>query len=253
LRNCEQIGIEASAEIQCAARKVLDENKKLRSLLLKRGVSDADIVAALDGPTDKSFEQVSSVPALNNVLERRITSSMASSTSSPLPHQSRAASVPRHIPSLPSLNIPSSRPAALSSCESLSPTSLASSMGTPPPASYHTPLYTAPITPQAPKIKAEEIQYDYPYKASQNPPWSYSQAYNYGSDLTAYYSKSPRVDTLNIIRTMRSDENPMYQVDHGCAQLTQPYYRNTHVLYPVATTCPQQYSRYEHCTAGTTP
>ncbi|KAF2631257.1 hypothetical protein BU25DRAFT_407779 [Macroventuria anomochaeta] len=243
LRSCDQVGIEASAEIQSAARKVLDENKKLRALLLGRGVSDADIVTALGGPADRSFEQVSSAPALNNVLERRITSSMVSSTRSLLPQQPRAASVPRHLPSVPSLRIPSSRPAPLSSCESLSPTSIVSSMGTPPPATYHTPLYTAPIIPQAPEIKAEDVQYDNSYDPSQNQPWSYPQAYTYTSDPVAYYSTSSCVDAANIIKTMRSDASPMYHVDQGCAPFAQPYYNNNHVPYPITTTCPQQYSR----------
>ena len=243
LRSCDQVGIEASTEIQSAARKVLDENRKLRSLLLERGVSDVDIVAALGGPTDKSLDQVSSAPTLNNVLERRITSSMLSSTSSPLPQHSRAISVPRHLPPVPSLSIPSSRPAALSSRESLSPFSIVSSMGTPPPTSYHTPLYTAPMTSQAPEIKAEEASYDYSYEAPQNPPWSYPSAYTYGSEPVAYYNTTSCVDAANIIRTMRSDASPMYHVDHGCAQLNQPYYSNNHILYPIAATYPQQYSR----------
>lgn len=242
MRSCEQVGIETSAEIQGAARKVLDENKKLRSLLLERGVSDAEIVAALGGSADKSFEQVSYVSALNTVLERRITSSMVSSTSSPLPHYSRAASAPRHLPSAPSLNIPSSRPIALSSCESLSPSSIVSSMGT-PPASYQTPLYTAPITPQAPEVKSEDVQYDYPYEPIQNQPWSYSQAYTYAPEPVAYYSTSSCVDAANIIRNMRTDTSPLYHIDQGCAPLTQPYYNNSHVPYPVTTTYPQQYSR----------
>jgi hypothetical protein len=243
LRSCEQVGIETSAEIQGAARKVLDENKKLRLLLLERGVTDADIVAALGGSADKSFEQVSSVSALNTVLERRITSNMLSSTSSPLPHYSRAASAPRHLPSVPSLSIPSTRPIALSSCESMSPSSIVSSMGT-PPASYQTPLYTAPITPQASEVKAEDVRYDYPYEAPQSQPWPYSQAYTYAPDHVAYYSTSSCVDAANIIRTMRTDTNPMYSVDQGCAPLAQPYYNNNnHVLYPVTTTYPQQYSR----------
>ncbi|KAJ4329674.1 hypothetical protein N0V87_010664 [Didymella glomerata] len=243
LRSCEQVGIETSAEIQGAARKVLDENKKLRSLLLERGVSDAEIVAALGGSADKSFEQVSSVSALNTVLERRITSSVVSSTSLPLPQYSRAASAPRHLPSVPSLSIPSSRPLALSSCESLSPSSIVSSMGT-PPASYQTLLYTATITPQAPAVKAEDVQYDYPYETNQNQPWPYSQAFTYAPDTVAYYSTSSCVDAANIIRTMRTDTNPMYHIDQGCAPLAQPYYNsNNHVSYPVTTTYPQQYSR----------
>ncbi|KAF1924266.1 uncharacterized protein M421DRAFT_294590 [Didymella exigua CBS 183.55] len=241
LRGCEQVGIETSTEIQGAARKVLDENRKLRSLLLERGVSDADIVAALDGPADKSFEQVSSAPALSNVLERRITSSMVLSSSSPLPQHSRAVSVPRHLPSVPLLSTPSSRPVALSSCESLSPTSMVSSMGT-PPASYH-PMHTAPITPQAPEVKADNVQYDYSYDEPQNQPWPYSQVYDCASDPVAYYSASSCVDAANIIRTMRMDTSPMYYIDQGCSSLAQPYYNNHHALYPVTTTYPQQYSR----------
>ncbi|KAF1821778.1 uncharacterized protein K489DRAFT_299098, partial [Dissoconium aciculare CBS 342.82] len=38
-RNCEQLGVEASAEIQAAARRVVDENKRLRMLLKQRGLS----------------------------------------------------------------------------------------------------------------------------------------------------------------------------------------------------------------------
>ncbi|CAD6448655.1 96eb81aa-d077-4198-b423-25604dd818c4 [Sclerotinia trifoliorum] len=43
LRQCELQGIEASSEIQMAARRVADENKKLRSLLAQQGVG-SDIV-----------------------------------------------------------------------------------------------------------------------------------------------------------------------------------------------------------------
>nr|POF16278.1 hypothetical protein CFP56_23796 [Quercus suber] len=46
-RACEQTGVEASAEIQAAARRVVDENKKLRQLLTQTGMSDADIDSML--------------------------------------------------------------------------------------------------------------------------------------------------------------------------------------------------------------
>jgi hypothetical protein len=246
LRTCEQAGIETSAEIQGAARKVLDENKKLRSLLLAHGVSGAEIVAALGGPADNSVEQVSSVPALTTVLERRITSSMVSSTSSPSPHHSRAASVPQHLPPVLSLKTPSSRPVALSSRESLSPTSIASSMGT-PPALYQAPVYTASIAPQGPEIKAEDVQYDYLYE--QHQPWPYSQAYTHTSNPAAYYSTSSCVDADNVIGTIRTDTNSVYHTDRSCAHLAQPYHNNNnnnntnnYVIYPVTTTCSQQYS-----------
>ncbi|KAJ8108875.1 hypothetical protein OPT61_g7866 [Boeremia exigua] len=242
LRGCEQLGIEASSEIQSAARKVLDENRKLRSLLLERGVSEADIVAALGGSIDKPFEHVSSTPVLKNVLERRIVSRKATSVSSPLLQPSRTASISCRLPSVPSLSTPSSRPAALSSCGSSSPTSMVSNMGTPPPESYHIPLYTAPLDPQIPDIKAEEVNYEYPYEPSQNQSWSFSQAYTYASDATAYYSTSSCVDAANIIRSMRPDADSMYHSEQGCAPFAQPYYNNN-LLYPVAATYPQQIPR----------
>ncbi|KFY01389.1 hypothetical protein V490_00938 [Pseudogymnoascus sp. VKM F-3557] len=39
LRQCELTGIEASPEIQSAARKVLEENRRLRTLLVQHGVN----------------------------------------------------------------------------------------------------------------------------------------------------------------------------------------------------------------------
>ncbi|KAH6680175.1 hypothetical protein B0J14DRAFT_259026 [Halenospora varia] len=47
LRQCELHGIEASSAIQVAARKVVDENKKLRSLLAQHGVGDDSVEAYL--------------------------------------------------------------------------------------------------------------------------------------------------------------------------------------------------------------
>lgn len=46
-RRCEQAGAEASSELQAAARRVADENKKLRALLRERGVRDDDVAAYL--------------------------------------------------------------------------------------------------------------------------------------------------------------------------------------------------------------
>lgn len=48
LRQCELQGIEASAEIQLAARRVADENKKLRGLLIQNGIADESIEAFLN-------------------------------------------------------------------------------------------------------------------------------------------------------------------------------------------------------------
>ena len=55
LRQCELQGIEASAEIQIAARRVADENKKLRGLLAQHGIGDDSVEAYLQSsPTTES-------------------------------------------------------------------------------------------------------------------------------------------------------------------------------------------------------
>lgn len=209
-------------------------------------MSDSDIATALGGSMDRSFDQVSSTRALTRVLERRSTS-LDSSTRSSTVQPSRAASVPRQLPSAPSLRIPSSRPAALSSCGSISPKSIVSSMGTSPPALYRAPLYTTPMVSQAAELKTEEPQYDYAYETSPTQPWPYAQVYQYASEPVGYYNTSSCVDAANIIRTMRSDSNPMYQADQACAPLAQPSYYNNinnhHMVYPVTTNFQQQYSR----------
>lgn len=61
-RSCEAVGAEASAEIQAAARKVLDENKRLRRLLRQQGFSDAEI----DGPDHDEF---ASSPSATEMLD----------------------------------------------------------------------------------------------------------------------------------------------------------------------------------------
>lgn len=52
LRECEQTGVELSAEIQIAARKVAEENKRLRMLLVRRGVTLEELAMFLN---DESF------------------------------------------------------------------------------------------------------------------------------------------------------------------------------------------------------
>ncbi|EMC91909.1 hypothetical protein BAUCODRAFT_40476, partial [Baudoinia panamericana UAMH 10762] len=46
-RQCEQSGVEATAEVQAAARRVVEENKRLRYLLKQQGFTDAEIDAFL--------------------------------------------------------------------------------------------------------------------------------------------------------------------------------------------------------------
>ncbi|KAI8942284.1 hypothetical protein NX059_000363 [Plenodomus lindquistii] len=234
LRNCEQVGIEASSEIQTAARRVLDENKKLRGLLYERGVSEPDIVAALGGSPDRPYDQISATPMLHAMLERRITTNVLSSTSSPAPSQShiRAASAPRHMPSVQPVSVPPPRPTALSCNDSPSPGSIASSMGTSPPPSYSTPYYAASMPPSSADVKTEDA-YSYPYDPSYSNSWTYPSDYSFVADPVAYYSTSSCVDAANIIRTMRANAGPELEADLGCRAPDQHCYVNNNVVFNV--------------------
>ena len=69
-RNCEQVGVEASAEIQAAARRVLDENKRLRQLLKQQGLSDDQIDGMGDG-TLESHSYPSAASTLEDMMGQR--------------------------------------------------------------------------------------------------------------------------------------------------------------------------------------
>ncbi|KUJ16208.1 uncharacterized protein LY89DRAFT_77292 [Mollisia scopiformis] len=80
LRQCELQGIEASSEIQMAARRVADENKKLRGLLAQHGVADDNIEAYLqtspttDGMAGGPYTSSSgAVQLLEQLLQTRKT------------------------------------------------------------------------------------------------------------------------------------------------------------------------------------
>lgn len=232
LRSCEQAGIEASSEIQTAARRVLDENRKLRGLLYERGASEPEIVAALGGPPNRPYDQISATPMLNAMLDRRIPTNMSSSTSSPVPSQIhlRATSLPRHMPPVQSISIPAPPPTALSCDDSPSPGSVASSMGTSPPPSYSTSYYAAPMTPSAAEVKTEDA-YSYPYDQSFSNNWTYPSDSSYIADPVAPYSTSSCVDAANIIRTMRTNAGPELEADLGCRAPDQHCYVNNNVVF----------------------
>jgi hypothetical protein len=186
---------------------------------------------ALGGPSDRSYDQISATPTLNTMLERRITCNTMSSTSSPAPSHMRAASMPRRIPSVPSISIPAPRPTALSCYDSPSPSSIVSSMGTPPPVSYAAPFYTAPTTPPVPEIKSEDVRYGYSYDQAYNNTWHYSNEYNMVTEPSNYYTTSSCVDAANIIRTMRSDVGPELEAGLGCHAPIQDCYVNNNVVF----------------------
>jgi hypothetical protein len=73
-RTCETKGIEASTEIQSAARKVAEENRRLRILLQERGVPNEEIdgflgVSSAGDETSRSSASESGAEGLGNVQE----------------------------------------------------------------------------------------------------------------------------------------------------------------------------------------
>ncbi|EDU42166.1 BRLZ domain containing protein [Pyrenophora tritici-repentis] len=232
LRSYEQIGIEASSEIQSAARKVLEENKKLRALLHERGVSESEVVAALGGASDRHYDHITAGPRLNAMLERRIaTTNMVSSTSSPMTSHIRAASMPRHIPSVTPIDVPQPRPTSFSCNDTPSPGSMYSNVSTPPPVSYPTAFYTTPMSPSVAEIKSEDSHYDYPYERPYNNAWAYTSDYTYTADPASYYNSSSCIDAANIIRTMRSNMVPEMEASLECRTSDQHCYINNTAVY----------------------
>ncbi|KAL5424448.1 hypothetical protein PMIN06_013052, partial [Paraphaeosphaeria minitans] len=203
LREYEQVGIEASAEIQGAARKVLDENRRLRALLHERGVSDSDIVAAMGGLSDSSYDQFSVSAFLSALLEKEMTCNTPAFVTSPVsPHPSNARN-DSHTTTIPPLKMPMSCFSALSSNDSSSPHSVVPGVGTPPPSFHGTP-YMYISTPE-PEIGSGEVP---PYSQSLGHTWPHlheQQQYHmhqqqYVADPTSYYNATSCVNAANIIQ-----------------------------------------------------
>ncbi|KAG5981170.1 hypothetical protein E4U55_003230 [Claviceps digitariae] len=103
LRACELQGIEATAEVQMAARKVADENTKLRELLHKYGATDDYIAQCLQEDagiqTNCNSEQghnaqVMDAQSLQQLMLPRRAAHLEPSAQFPLPSQSsREASI----------------------------------------------------------------------------------------------------------------------------------------------------------------
>lgn len=227
------MGIEASAEIQGAARRVLDENRRLRALLHERGVSDTEILLAMGVPNDRPYDQMSASSSLGVMLERRIACNGPACTGSPITGHSSVVRMSSHPPAVPSLSIPVPRSAALSSNDSPSPNSMASSMDT-PPAFPGSSFYESPISPAPEIVKTEDVPPYNPYEESFNNSWTaYQNGAHYVSDPVSFYNASSCVDAANIIRTMRGTVGPELENDLGCRVPGQDCYVNNAMVFNV--------------------
>ncbi|KAF2268845.1 hypothetical protein CC78DRAFT_529818 [Lojkania enalia] len=225
LRNCEQMGIEASAEIQSAARKVLDENRKLRALLRERGVSEAEIATVM-GTGDRSLECGSAAAALNTMLDRRIHCGGLSCTTPP-PNSTSAPATAAVAP----ISIPARRSAPLSEYGSQSPHSTISSVDT-PPAFSSTPFIPVTMTP-APEMGTDNfIPTTYSFDQSNPSTWGFPLDMSNIQEATAYYNTSC-IDAANIIRSMAADVGPELEVELGCRTGGQNCFVDNSVVFNV--------------------
>jgi hypothetical protein len=209
------MGVEASTEIQSAARRVLEENRRLRAILRSRGVPEAEIAAALRS-YDRPIDHTSAAPTLNTMLERKLTCVGLSPCDSFADSESRYASTVSQTPEadVAPLVISSQPAIACTANEANSPVSIISSTGT-SPSFTSAPLFPAEITP-VPEIKTEGITQYYNFDQTPNNPWMYANDQTYAVDASSYYNTTSCVDAANIIRTMRSDVGLELEADFGC-------------------------------------
>ncbi|OCK83432.1 hypothetical protein K432DRAFT_379524 [Lepidopterella palustris CBS 459.81] len=215
LRHCEQMGVEASAEIQSAARKVLEENKRLRALLRERGVSESEIHSIM-GTTDRMPEYASPAPMLEAMLGcRRPCNTQSLNTTGPVGAPPTSMPMPS-----PSVSIPYQRAIALQPrTGSASPHSLCSSVDT--PSSISTPTFShIPMATSQDLSDTDSLQHlNYQYDQSLNTPWNLPQDRNFSPDQMTYSNTSSCVYAANIIRSMRSDVGMELEADLGCREL----------------------------------
>jgi hypothetical protein len=87
------------------------------------------------------------------------------------------------------------------------------------------------MTPTAPEVKIEDVQYNYSYGHSYNNTWHYSDEYNLIAEPATYYNTSSCVDAANIIRTMRSDAGSELEPDLRCRAPVQDSYVNSEMVF----------------------
>ncbi|EKG13415.1 hypothetical protein MPH_09441 [Macrophomina phaseolina MS6] len=223
-RTCQQLGVQASAEIQAAAKRVLDENRRLRALLRHKGVSDAEIDSFTD--TDSPSASHSS-DALETMLSTRRPCKpqsgcgTGSGCSSKSPAQQPPAAMPQldtnPAPSVPtplSQMSPQAYVSAVSMTSALNaPTASASPMSAEPPVQHH-------LSPAVPAIttSAYDPTYATYYGASMHSSWAWPGAIDM-SMISAPQAPntSSCVHAASIIREMRNDLGPELEQDLGCS------------------------------------
>ncbi|KAB2570208.1 hypothetical protein BFW01_g6039 [Lasiodiplodia theobromae] len=220
-RACEQMGVQASAEIQAAAKRVLDENRRLRALLQKMGVSDSEI---------DSFNDPNPNPAdtLDAMLRNRRpcnpgSQSACGSSRSGASSKSPASQAPTSTPlSTTSLEPPALPPPAQPSPRShSSATSISSTFSTPPTAESPmvpiAPLPSFPTNTPPDPSSAYGPSYNAYYAIPNLGNWTWPTLNDMPDTPTQHIPNSSScLQAADIIRGMRSDVGPELEQEMGC-------------------------------------
>lgn len=226
------MGVEASAEIQAAARRVLDENRRLRALLKQRGLTDEEIEAYTEQQSENP-QYPSPSAALELMLEARRhisgqTSSGSRSGKEVLDSGYQSIS-PRVLPpqqiftSYSTVNpvLASPRSATTAGSAPLS-TPTSGSFGTHvpfnPPGGIHNNQYPIP---------------SYNYGDPSNAHWLMPQASGAIDERLDLDNASSCFHAANIIRNMRSDIGAELEADLGCARTGEECKVNNTVVFDV--------------------
>jgi hypothetical protein len=239
-RACEQLGIEASAEMQAAARRVLDENKKLRTLLMSKGMTDAEIEAFME--TDDSLTRGGSHSLPSEQLEILV------STRKPCPTADDCCSSPtfdlsgatNRSPRPQQLPLPPLRPSIIPPSPSIQPPLPLRDVSSSPdtslvplthsaPFAYSSNSYR-PMTTQVNELPEQAVpaySYNYPvqtfwqsydiHQPEQQEQHDQQQQQQH-QDVTPDFGNTSCVDAANIIRNMKGDVGPELESDLGCRQ-----------------------------------
>jgi hypothetical protein len=232
-RACEQLGVEASAEMQAAARRVLDENKKLRTLLKSKGMTDEEIESFME--SEEIISHGGSPPSehLTMLVNTRkpccpgsecgpdTAFSSPGAASSPQQQQEQKRRQQQHQQLLQPLS--GTQPSLHLASMSMNSVSSAPIAKTSPATGSAPVIYTQSayhqLTSQSNGLSQQQTITAYPYNYPT--PESHWQPYEmqiHPQSAVPNYGTTSCVDAANIIRTMRSDLGPELESELGCRQ-----------------------------------
>ncbi|KAK5741925.1 hypothetical protein LTR17_003673 [Elasticomyces elasticus] len=215
-RTCEQTGAEASAEIQQAARRVLEENKRLRELLKHQGLSDTEIDKFLyEKPDNPQYPSATTVALENMIGQRRpcgpgSACSTSSSIQDAVQGSSRVSAQQNHTPYPRNLTSP--------------PSTASTGMHT--PIAMHTPAFQHP----AQSYDAGSVV-DVPdgHRMNYDDPFIWNEQYAMPNIPVSTETSSCYV-AADAIRSIKPDVGYSLEMELGCGDGRECHVPNTQIF-----------------------